>query len=525
MKEFFPLPCSPWAEKLAATHPDDLTSTERQQLQAHLASCASCSAIRAEYEIMGRAISQLPTIDPVPELSPALSALLNAQMYPANETLVGNGSVSPAPIRPSASFHAARNALRRQIAPVISTLAAVLVVGALLSSFLVLLAFHHTRTGHASDTGAWQIIPSANPGSASNALLSVAALSVNDAWAVGFTSNTSASQASQTLIEHWNGAQWRVVTSPNSVMAINMLNDVVALSTDDAWAVGFASNTFASQGSQPLIEHWNGAQWSIVSMAELAQQSGGPSDTLSRLIVLSANNVWGVGTSLDRSGHSTTLIVHWTGTTWKIVPSPNPGSMSNELYGAVAVSANDIWAVGYFADGDTPHTIRHTLIEHWDGLRWSIVPSPEVGSIDNVLNAATAVSANDIWAIGISSDSSSTPMGMGQTLIEHWDGLRWSIVKSPNAGPEENFASLTALAANDIWAVGIFSNGSGVSKVQGLTLHWDGSQWRIIPSPNPERSTLLSSIGKIPGSSSVWAVGYYNNPNNDKIYTLTLLYH
>ena len=472
MKEFFPLPCSPWAEKLAATHPDDLTSTERQQLQAHLASCASCSAIRAEYEIMGRAISQLPTIDPVPELSPALSALLNAQMYPANETLVGNGSVSPAPIRPSASFHAARNALRRQIAPVISTLAAVLVVGALLSSFLVLLAFHHTRTGHASDTGAWQIIPSANPGSASNALLSVAALSVNDAWAVGFT-----------------------------------------------------SNTFASQGSQPLIEHWNGAQWSIVSMAELAQQSGGPSDTLSRLIVLSANNVWGVGTSLDRSGHSTTLIVHWTGTTWKIVPSPNPGSMSNELYGAVAVSANDIWAVGYFANGDTPHTIRHTLIEHWDGLRWSIVPAPEVGSIDNVLNAATAVSANDIWAIGISSDSSSTPMGMGQTLIEHWDGLRWSIVKSPNAGPEENFASLTALAANDIWAVGIFSNGSGVSKVQGLTLHWDGSQWRIIPSPNPERSTLLSSIGKIPGSSSVWAVGYYNNPNNDKIYTLTLLYH
>ena len=526
MKEFFPTPCSSWAEKLAATHPDDLTSTERQQLQAHMASCSTCSAIRTEYEIMGHAISQLPTIKPVPRLSPALSNLLNAQTYPTNGTLAGIGTVSPAPSSPSTASHSTRNTRRRQISPAISTLAAVLVVAALLGSFLILFASRHPGTGHSSDTRAWHIIPSANPGSADNALLSIAALSANDAWAVGFTSNTSASQASRTLIEHWNGAQWSVVASPNSAMPINMLNDVVALSTDDIWAVGFTT-TISEPPMQPLIEHWNGARWSIVSIPALAQHPEGQRNTLSRLIVLSANNVWGVGTSLDRSGHSTALIVHWNGTTWTIVHSPSPGSLSNELHGAVAISANDIWAVGYFANGNpnTPTTVEHTLIEHWDGIRWSIVPSPEVGSIDNVLNAATAVSANDIWAIGIASSSSSTPMGMGQSLIEHWNGVRWSVVKGPNAGPVENFDSLTALAANDIWAVGVSSNGSGVSEVEGLTLHWDGSQWRIIPSPNPENSTLLSGIGKIPGSRSIWAAGYYNNPSNNKTYALTLLYH
>lgn len=521
MKDFFPAPCSSWAEKLAATHPDDLTITEYNQLQAHLASCATCSAIRAEYESMGRAIGQLAPINQIPELSPALSKLFNAQTSSPKEEPIWIDRASLTALNPLRSLQATRKPLRRQISPIISTVAAVLVVVTLLSGFLLLFSsYHSTGTGHSRRTGAWSIIPSANLASRSNALLSITAISANDAWAVGFTSPTSVSQASQTLIEHWNGMQWSVVTSPNSTMTINVLNDVVARSPDDVWAVGSASSS-ATQASQPLIEHWNGMQWSIVSKSKGAHQQG-ESARLSRLVALSANNVWGVGTSIDPSGHSTTLIEHWTGTTWMIVPSPSPGSMQNELRGAVAVSANDIWAVGFFANSTT-QAMGHTLIEHWDGTRWSTVPSPEVGSNSTVLNAMTAVFANNIWAIGVSSHNT-TSLNMGHTLIEHWDGTRWSIVPSPNAGAEENFASLTAIATNDIWAVGISSNGSESNEVQGLTLHWDGGQWTIIPSPNLGGRTLLSSIGKVPGSSSVWAVGYSNNPNTNTTSTLTLRY-
>src|SRR5437764_621866 len=55
---------------------------------------------------------------------------------------------------------------------------------------------------------------------------------------------------------------------------------------------------------------------------------------------------------------------------WSVVSSPNVGTSSNVLNGVAVVSANDVWAVGYYSGG--------TLIEHWDGTSWSVVPSPNV---------------------------------------------------------------------------------------------------------------------------------------------------
>jgi hypothetical protein len=63
-----------------------------------------------------------------------------------------------------------------------------------------------------------------------------------------------------------------------------------------------------------------------------------------------------------------------------------------------AVSANDIWAVGYFYYSSGSFFGPHTLIEHWDGSNWSIVGSP--GSASWQLNGVAAVSANDVWAVG-----------------------------------------------------------------------------------------------------------------------------
>lgn len=521
MKETFTTPCSSWREKLAATHPDDLTPMAYKQLQAHMATCATCTAIRAEYEAMGNAISQLPSVDHVPELSPALSALLNAQASSADETQRSErGSLASL-----GQFASSRSTLRMPrwtLATVLSPLAAVVVVVVLLGSFLTIIASRSSLgTGYPHSAKTWQVIPGANPGSTTSVLLSVVALSENDAWAVGFTSDTPVPQISQsqTLIEHWDGAHWRVVPSPNSPMAINILNNVVALAPNDVWAVGGTSS--ASHSDQILIEHWNGVQWSIVNTLDTTQQLKGQSQTFSRLLAISATDIWGVGTSGPPAGRSTTLIEHWNGTMWKIVPSPNPGSISNELRAIAAVSANDIWAMGYFSNHQGNDTAQ-TLIEHWDGKQWSIVSSPKVDAPSTTLNAAAAVSANDVWAIGTSSTSNGM---MDQGLIEHWDGTRWSIVKGPASPTAEVLASLTALDSNDIWAAGIsLKKSSDPGKTQGLTLHWDGYQWHSVSTPNPGRSAVISGIGKIPGSGSVWVVGYYVDAAN-KTSTLTMLYH
>src|SRR5207249_767545 len=92
----------------------------------------------------------------------------------------------------------------------------------------------------------------------------------------------------------------------------------------------------------------------------------------SGVATISANDVWAVGSYDDASSPEQTLVERWNGSSWEVVSSPNTGSASNHLYGVAAVSANDVWAVGYYDNGTT----RQTLIEHWDGSSWSIVPSP-----------------------------------------------------------------------------------------------------------------------------------------------------
>lgn len=97
--------------------------------------------------------------------------------------------------------------------------------------------------------------------------------------------------------------------------------------------------------------------------------------TLSGVAVLSACNAWAVGSYSSSSGHLRTLIVHWNGTSWKRVPSTNPGE-DNKLRSVAAASPGDIWAVGSDYVGGLPQT----LIEHWNGTSWKTVASPDPGN-------------------------------------------------------------------------------------------------------------------------------------------------
>src|SRR2546421_433271 len=80
--------------------------------------------------------------------------------------------------------------------------------------------------------------------------------------------------------------------------------------------------------------------------------------------------------------------------TWSVVKSPNVGSRDNQLSGVAAVSANNIWAVGSYLNSSG--NANQTLIEHWNGTSWNVVKSPNVGFHNNELSGVAAVSANNI---------------------------------------------------------------------------------------------------------------------------------
>jgi len=188
---------------------------------------------------------------------------------------------------------------------------------------------------------------------------------------------------------------------------------------------------------------------------------------------------------------------------WSIVPSPNASTANNELLGVAIRHKKDAWAVGDYTDASTP--VIHTLTEHWDGSSWSVVPSPDAGSSLNILQKVAPIpGTKELWAVGVSGNSS----GPQQTLIEHFDGTSWSIVPSPNVNsPQFNvLLGAAAAASNDVWALG--SYGSFGNSVFVLALHWDGSTWSVVSTPNPgPTNNAVRAVALIPDTNHIWAVG------------------
>lgn len=170
---------------------------------------------------------------------------------------------------------------------------------------------------------------------------------------------------------------------------------------------------------------------------------------------------------------------------------------------SVAVIAKDnVWAVGGRSDG----LGSSTLIEHWDGVAWSVVESPNPSPYFNALKDVSGSSRNDVWAVGWQASTQDSPV---QPLILHWDGTSWSERAYSIAGGRGTLRGVLALSPTDVWAVGGYSDGS---QQRSLILHWDGITWGIVQSPS--NSEALNELSAIDGSADrqLWAVGSPNLP-------------
>lgn len=312
----------------------------------------------------------------------------------------------------------------------------------------------------------WQVSASPNPGYTGSVLYGVAPVSGTSAWAVGAVSQRV---GANTLIEHWNGTRWSVQPSPNPLPGPDQLTGVAALSSSNAWAVGTSS-----LGMNTLIEHWNGSRWRV-------QPSPSPANTgnvLTSVAAISPSNVWAVGYTLNNLGDIVvwrTLIEHWNGSTWAVSASPDPSTQTNLLNGVAAAGPSKVWAVGTY---DDTSGVQHALIARWNGQAWTTQASPTSAfGID--LQSATAVSGTVAWAAGYTGS---------RTLAEHWNGRKWQIQATPDpifsADPQLALNGVAALSGSSAWAVG-YSGEVYNPDSKTLIEHWNGTKWSVQSSPNP----------------------------------------
>ena len=255
---------------------------------------------------------------------------------------------------------------------------------------------------------------------------------------------------------------------------------------------------------QLLAESWDGTDWSIVPMNA---PNGFPSNVLWGVTCLTSSSCIAVGQS-SGSGGAQTLVESWDGTSWSIVPSPNPtGTLGNALTdnglnGVACLSSTSCIAVGSsWGSDESDGSDGQTLIESWDGTSWSVVPSPNIaGAYSSSFDKVACLSATSCIAVGGVQDPPNNPNGYS-TLVESWDGTSWSIVPSPNDNSEGNLYDVACVSSTDCTAVGY-----GYDQ-EGLVESWDGTSWSIVPSPSDASGLFGISC---PSSTACFAVGGFD---------------
>jgi hypothetical protein len=284
-----------------------------------------------------------------------------------------------------------------------------------------------------------------------------------------------------------------------------VMRDVAVVSSDDVWAVGSTAQYVGPLQSTggPQIWHFDGAAWEMVAtpFPQLYAGSGGVS--LEAVAAVSANDVWAAGTKLAQdplSGFvgSQVFVIHWDGSSWSEVSAPStPSGASGAIVRDIEViAADDIWFVG---DWNIPSACRESLALHWDGSSFTRYSTPCNGLPGAGggfgLEAVSAVSSDDVWAVGGSGDGDFpyTPV-----YIIHFDGSSWTHFEHTAPGYGHRLWGVEAIANDDVWAVGQYFDAYGY---HAYAVHWDGSSWEFMDIPGGSAALYAQ------GPNDVYAVG------------------
>lgn len=300
-------------------------------------------------------------------------------------------------------------------------------------------------------------------------LTDVAALSPTDVWAVG--SDTGAENTSPVIV-HWDGRRLRRVDAfrPDAHPAV--LTAIAAVSPRDVWAVGSEGENdpgALDPSGRPVAVHWDGKAWKRIALPRVA-----PAAALGDVVAVASNDVWAVGFASSRFEQEVALALHWDGARWRVVDLRGLAPENSELNAIAATSSHDVWAVGCRNTWGYVMHEREDLALHWNGSRWEEERGLEG---HECLYSVDARTPRDVWSLSevnswndyvlhwngsrqtqhevfpgeiftLAAPSPTSVWGVGNAIV-HWDGNRWTSSKPPG-----KLFSLSALSATDIWAVG-----------------------------------------------------------------------
>jgi hypothetical protein len=249
---------------------------------------------------------------------------------------------------------------------------------------------------------------------------------------------------------------------------------------------------------------------SISAAGAVAPTSGLPQpaayDRLSDVSCVSAADCWAVGSAQDMNNKVTGEILHWTGSSWKLVSS---SAAAGALSRISCTSVSSCVAIGSIGNGAKRPI---ALVIRWNGMAWTRMSLPNPSK--EILNDVTCTSRSNCWIVG---ESGRTGAAM---LALHWTGARWSETKTlPADKYGEDLERITCTTASRCWALGSYYGAPlkpTVSNYQ-VALRWNGASWRKTwtskPYPGGDSSQSVGIAGvTCPAASNCLAVGAWGLP-------------
>jgi hypothetical protein len=191
-------------------------------------------------------------------------------------------------------------------------------------------------------------------------------------------------------------------------------------------------------------------------------------------------------------------------TTWTVAHPPYTAVDSvpyAPLNAISAISASNVWAVGQ--DSGAP------LIEHYNGSSWAQSKLPSgpcsVFEADCNLTGVSGDSASDVLAIGTGTIPTSAGWQV-ETLAYRWNGTAWAQLAVPSGIPSSALEHIQVFSSTDAWAVGTAPNASDTGSVVAA-VNWNGTTWTQVATPFSTTAGLTVNALSGDSASDIWVVG------------------
>ena len=252
------------------------------------------------------------------------------------------------------------------------------------------------------------------------------------AYSRGISEQIDEMQKMQSLPSHCGGFQVENVVSTGTSWGSGVHGEIFAKNRWSSWKVVHHCRDRHRFRGWDVASNKRGkrnpSRWSVVA----SPNRGSTSDALRAVSCLTASSCVAVGSYLNQAGISRTLIESWNGTKWSVVKSPNESSYGNTLSGINCTSSTYCVAVGDYVESES-EDIELTLIETWDGNSWSVAPSANPSSSTDALSSVFCYGPDNCTAVGYALEGSGESEG-DRALVETLGSGVWSVIGTPPVG-------------------------------------------------------------------------------------------